>query len=275
MEDQKRDVAPHAIKGKTVKRKKSRTSDLTVMIVANLGKVRSFRVSSRFLTWSFLFFVFYLVVSIIIINDYIEKRWTNNALTEKIERLKYEIEGTKNDLYRSKQHLALLESHLYQKETVIEEEGLKQPSDMEVQQEKVALPADESIDKEVMEDSREKPVDIKNLEIKRDKTKLTVVFNLINANEEEKSANGYVHIIAMNKESDPPQLWTYPKVALRKGIPINYKRGQLFLIKRFKTIRGQFFFSSGTGVPSSIKILVYDQSGGMLLQKEFEVENVS
>ncbi len=272
MEDQKRDVAPLVSKGKTVKRKPSRASDLTIMIVANLGKVRSFKISSRFLTWSFLFFAFYIVVSIIIINDYFEKRWTNNALTGQLESLQYEIEGAKKELYRSKQHLALLESHIYPQETGIEEE-VEQPADTEVQEENADLSADDTFPKNVTEGPLEKPVDIENLEIKRDKNKLTVFFNLINVNEGDKSANGYVHIIATNKESDPPQLWTYPKVALRNGIPINYKRGQLFMIKRFKTIQGEFFFSSSIEFPSSIEVLVYDQSGKVLLKKKFEVKN--
>lgn len=272
MEDQKRDVAPLAGKGKTVKRKHSRATDLTIMIVANLGKVRSFKISSRLLTWSFLFFVFYIVVSIIIINDYFEKRWTNNALTEQLEGLQYEIEGTKKELYRSKQHLALLENQIYPRETIVEEE-VEQPADTELQEENDALPEDDCSSEKVMEPSRESPVDIENLETKSDNNKLKVFFKLVNMYEGDKSANGYVHIIATNKKSDPPQLWTYPKVALQNGIPIDYKRGQLFLIKHFKTIRGEFFFSSPTEFPSSIKVLVYDQSGKMLLQKEFEVEN--
>jgi hypothetical protein len=274
LEDQKRDVAPRSSKDKTVKRKPSRASYLTIMIVANLGKVRSFRISSRFLTWSFLFFVFYIIVSIIIINDYFEKRWTNNALTEKLESLQYEIEGTKKELYRSKQHLALLESHIYPQEIGIEEEA-KLPPDTEVQEENTDRSAGDSFPKNVTEDTRETMVDIEDLQIKRDNNKLTVFFNLVNVHEGDESANGYVHIIAMNKESDPPQLWTYPKVALRNGIPIDYRRGQLFLIKRFKTIRGEYFFSSSTEFPSSIKVLIFDQSGKLLLQKEFEVENVS
>jgi cell division protein FtsB len=274
LEDQKRDVAPRSSKDKTVNRKPSRASYLTIMIVANLGKVRSFRISSRFLTWSFLFFVFYIVVSIIIINDYFEKRWTNNALTEQLEGLQYEIEGTKKELYRSKQHLALLESHIYPQETDIEEE-VKPPADTEVQEENTELSTGDSFSEIITEDSRKTLVDIQDLEIKRDKNKLTVFFNLVNMHEGDESANGYVHIIAMNKESDPPQLWTYPKVALRNGLPIDYKRGQLFLIKRFKTIRGEYFFSTSTELPSSIKVLVYDQSGKILLQKEFEVETTS
>jgi hypothetical protein len=272
LEDQKRDVAPRAIKDKTVKRKNSRASDLTVMIVANLGKVRSFKISRRLLIWSFLFFVFYLVLSIIIINDYFEKRWTNNALTEQIESLQYEIEGTKKELYISKQHLAILETQIHSQEIGTEEE-VKPPVDTEAQEENTDLSSGESFSENVTEESGETTVDIEDLEIKKAKNKLTVFFNLVNVHEGHKSANGYVHIIALNKKSDPPQLWTYPKVALRNGIPIDYKRGQLFLIKHFKTIRGEYFFSSSAELPSSIKVLVYNQSGKLILQKEFEVEN--
>ena len=248
------------------------------MIVANLGKVRSFKISPRFLAWSFLFFVFYIVVSIIIINDYFEKRWTNDVLTEQLESLQFEIEGTKNELYSSKQHLALLESHLYSKKTEAKKEEVKPPADSKIQEENTTIPAEDNLSKKVTGKPQEIPsdiVDIEDLEIKKGKNKFTVFFNLVNVHEENKSINGYVHIIAVNKKSDPPQSWTYPKVALQNGIPIDYKRGQLFLIKHFKTIRGEYFLSSGADLPSSIRILVYDQSGKMLLQKEFEVENVS
>jgi len=248
------------------------------MIVANLGKVRSFKISPRFLAWSFLFFVFYIVVSIFIINDYFEKRWTNDFLTEQLENLQFAIEDTKNQLYKSKKHLVLLESHLYSKKTEIEEEEVKTPAGSEIQEKNTTLQAEDNPSKKVMEDSQRTPsdiVDIEDLEIKKGKNTFTVFFNLVNVNEKNKSVKGYVHIIAVNKKSDPPQLWTYPKVALQNGIPIDYKRGQLFLIKHFKTIRGEYFLDSGADIPSSIRILVYDQSGKMILEKEFEVENVS
>lgn len=274
MEDQKRDVASPSIKDKTVKRKPSRSSDLTVMIVANLRKVRSFKISSRFLTWSVLFFVFYIVVSILVINDYFEKRWTINALTKHLETLQSEIERTRKEFYKFKQHLTLLQSQIHSQEIGTEEE-MKPSVDTEAQEENTDLSADENFSKNVMEDSQETPVDIEDLEIKKANNNLTVFFNLINIHEGNKSVNGYVHIIAIDKKSDPPQLWTYPKVALRNGIPVDYKRGQPFLIKRFKTIRGEYFLNSSAEFPSLIRILVYNKSGKLLLQKEFEVENIS
>ncbi|MBW1700519.1 MAG: hypothetical protein JRJ69_02480 [Deltaproteobacteria bacterium] len=272
MENQKRDVVPPVRKDRAVKRKHSRSSDLTIMIVARLGKVRSFKISSRFLIWTSLFFAFYILASVIIINDYFDKRRANNALIEKLDGLQHEIEGAKRELYSAKQHLALLESHIYPQEVDLEKEG--DPAEGKMGSEKMAaLAAEDGLVERVAEESQETLVNIKDLTIKFDGTKLSVIFNLVNVHEDEKPVKGYVHMIAMNKESDPPQLWTYPKVALRNGIPIDYRRGQLFLIKRFKTIRGEYFFSSSKEFPSSMKVLVYDQSGKVILQKEFEVEN--
>ncbi|MBW2170201.1 MAG: hypothetical protein JRG69_13265, partial [Deltaproteobacteria bacterium] len=102
MENQKRDVVPPVRKDRAVKRKHSRSSDLTIMIVARLGKVRSFKISSRFLIWTSLFFAFYILASVIIINDYFDKRRANNALIEKLDGLQHEIEGAKRELYSAK-----------------------------------------------------------------------------------------------------------------------------------------------------------------------------
>ncbi len=242
------------------------------MIVARLGKVRSFKISSRFLIWTSLFFAFYILASVIIINDYFDKRRANNALIEKLDGLQHEIEGAKRELYSAKQHLTLLESHIYPQEIDLEKE--EEPAEGKRENEKMAaLAAEDGLVERVAKESQETLVNIKDLAIKFDGTKLNVIFNLVNVHEDEKPVKGYVHMIAMNKESDPPQLWTYPKVALRNGIPIDYRRGQLFLIKRFKTIQGEYFFSSSKEFPSSMKVLVYDQSGKVILQKEFEVEN--
>ena len=104
---------------------------------------------------------------------------------------------------------------------------------------------------------------------------LKVNFKLVNIHQDESPVSGYVHIIAINKDADPPQLWTYPKVALRDGFPVDYKRGQLFFIKRFKTIRGEYSLDSEAECLSSVKVVVYDHPGTLIFQKEFEVKNAS
>ena len=128
---------------------------------------------------------------------------------------------------------------------------------------------------ELEEGPQEATVEIKDLATLKKEGKLTVSFKLVNTDQGDTPLRGYVHIIVTDKESDPLQLWAYPKVALRDGVPINYNRGRLFVIKNFRTIRGEFFLDSHEGSALSLKILVYNQSGNQILQRDFEVENIS
>jgi hypothetical protein len=78
-------------------------------------------------------------------------------------------------------------------------------------------------------------------------------------------------MIAANRRIQPPQFWAYPKVALREGIPVDYKRGEFFKIKRFRMIRGVYFMDGETDLPSSVTVMIYDTAGALILEKEFEV----
>ena len=267
-------------KVRSVKEKPDHSSPLTVMIVGKVGKARSFKTSSRFVFWTFLFFLFYISASVIVINDYFDKRRVSGVQSEQLIQLEYEIDNTKRELYRSEQHLALLEEYIYNSEK--ERETLKEPEEKEskepdegITEEKTELAADRGQVESPAKDVREKSVEIRDLAVQIKGTKLIVKFRLFNVHQDETPMSGYVHIIAMDKQSDPPQFWTFPKVALRNGIPVNYKRGQLFFIKRFKTIRGEYFMGSKSESPSLIKVIVYNEAGTLILQKEFEVEYAS
>ncbi|UCF56741.1 MAG: hypothetical protein JSW15_11835, partial [Deltaproteobacteria bacterium] len=127
-------------------------------------------------------------------------------------------------------------------------------------------------------DDREEPagvVDIKDMIIQKDGTRMTVDFKLVNMTPGETAVGGYIHMIAMGKNDDPPPEWTFPRVRVQEGIPVNFRRGQLFLIQWFKPVHGKFNFEPYSEPPTAIKVLVYDQSGVLLLEKEFEVSHVS
>ena len=83
---------------------------------------------------------------------------------------------------------------------------------------------------------------------------------------------GYVYIMAKNQQSPPRQEWTYPQVKLVNGIPETFKRGQVFLIQRFKPIQGKLTVGSGQDAPTILEILVYDQTGNIMLHKDFEID---
>jgi len=118
-------------------------------------------------------------------------------------------------------------------------------------------------------------VDVKDMVIQKEGAAMVVNFKLVNMQPGETAVKGYIHILGKGKSTDSPEEWTYPKQELQNGMPLNYKRGQLFLIQRFKPIQGKFILYQREEAPSVVKVLVYDRSGATILDKEFEVENVS
>jgi len=43
-------------------------------------------------------------------------------------------------------------------------------------------------------------------------------------------------------------------------------------VRNYRIIRGKYFLDSETETPSFLKILVYDESGKLILKKEFPIE---
>jgi hypothetical protein len=264
-----------AKEGYRPEKKPSRHSPrLTVMIVKSMGKVRSFKISSSILLWSSLFFALYLIASVIIFNKYLDEIRLKKHLSGQLERLAHGVEDTKSALYRSQQDLVLLRDYIHKlQSSKVEDAG---PAEAEEVKQGNAPPTVESDSGEKVDKKpQETLVEIKDLSVKKQGTKVTVSFALVNVHWDRMPVSGYVHIIATNKESDPPQLWAFPKVALRNGIPINYRGGQAFKIKRFKTIRGRYFLNTTSEFPSSLKVLVYSQSGNLMLEREFQVNKAS
>ena len=250
----------------------SDSSSFTVMISRGLGKVRGFNISSRLLIWATVVFLLYLVLSAVAISRYFGELRSNSVQLDLLQQLQDEIETTKKTLYRARQRLKLLEDYTGNPQgkqerqveslepgninpvpakPVIQEEAFKRPDEV---------------------DPAESAVDIKNLTTKWRGERLSVKFRLIKILPNRNQLKGYIFMIAANNESDPPQLWTHPRAALKNGEPINYKQGQFFKVRNYRIIRGKYFLDPKTEIPSLLKILVYDESGELLLKKEFAIE---
>ena len=256
------------------KKASGHSSRLTVMFVKRMGKVRSFDISSGVLLGSSLFFISYIIFSLIVINKYFDERRLREDRSTRIERLEHSIEETKRNLYRSQQNLMLLEDYIYNLRAEKQNQA-ELPAPDKASQVNPA-PAVTSQPTEKAEKESQRPlVDIRDLAIKKEGTRVTVRFSLVNEDRPERPVSGYAHVIATNKESDPPQLWTFPKVALRNGVPIDYKGGQPFKIRRFKTILGRYFLNAEAEFSSSVKVLVYNETGDLILTKELDLDRAS
>ena len=283
MEDQKGNMAQNSRKSLRKKRKKSQSDYLTMMIVGKKGNVRTFKISFRFLLWTSVLIVLYISASAFIFYQYLEERRTNSGNLTELKRLQHEVKETKRTLDRSKHRLAVLKNTIQDLKTQ-HKAPAESVSPAETTDSKSAPPEVErkSIEKEEIQPvekvesiPQEQFVDIKDLAIRKEGKKLTIRFNIVNMHKDKRPIDGYVHIIAFDKNSDSPLFLPYPEVALKDGIPVEFKRGQPFFIKRFKTIRGKYLLDTGTGSVSSIKVLIYNKSGTLVFQKEYDVENAS
>ena len=257
-----------------LEKKRSSHYPFSVMIVRGLGKVRSFNISSRFLFWATLVFVLYLVFSAVAISRYFGELRSNTVQLDLLQQLQNEIEDTKNTLYQARQRLKFLEDYIGNSEG-------KQKKQVESLAPEIInpLPTEPVIQEETLErpdeaDPAEPVVDIKNLTTKRRGERLSVKFRLIKIKPDRNQIKGYVFIIAANSEADPPLLWTYPRAALKNGEPVNYKHGEFFKVRNYRIIQGKYFLDSETKTPSFLKILVYDESGKLILKKEVSIEEV-
>jgi hypothetical protein len=250
--------------------KTPRSAKFSIFISRGAGRVRSFRISVRILFFSSLFLGCFLIVSVIIVNKYIDELFSKEDQSLQLRLLRTQLDHSKRALYRSRQRLALLEDHLrdLDKDAEIEagvaEDPLLAAGDAGIEPEDKEAKGDQDASQEIW-------IAIEAPSIYKAGGRLKAAFRLKNEREHKGSVSGYVYMIAMDEHSDPPQLQPYPKVALRNGIPVDYKRGQPFSIKRFKTIRGEYSLNSKTEGPSTIKVLVYDTSGKLILDREFRV----
>ena len=283
MEDHKGNMVQHRRKGFSLSGRFSQANDVTVMIVEKKGNVRTFRMSFRFLFWTSLLLVLYILASIFFFCEYLDERRINRSYLPEFKRLQHEVKETKRTLDRSKHHLALLKNTIQDIGTP-HKVPAESASPVKTTDSKSAPPEVEkkSIEKEDIQPvekvesiPQEQFVEIKDQVIKKEREKLIISFNLVNMHKDKRPADGYVHIIAFDKNADPPQFLAYPEVALKNGIPVEFRRGQPFSIRRFKPIRGKFILDTKTESVSAIKVLIYNKSGTLVFQKEYDVENAS
>ena len=267
------------------KKRPSASSFFTVMISRGLGNVRSFNISSHTLIWSFVIFALYLIFSVVVINLYFFELRSKTAQSDLLQQLQYKMDDTKQALFQAKQRLRFLEDYIYKLKGNTDEpkgdekkpaespgpETTKPVTEAPVARENTFEKPDKEEPPEISESS--KPLlNIEGLTTKRRGGTLSVKFRLVRTKPDRRQVSGYIFIIAANSESDPPQFWTHPKAALKNGAPVNHKHGQLFKVRNYRIIRGKFFLDQKAETPSLLSILIYNETGKLILKKVFAIE---
>ena len=117
------------------------------------------------------------------------------------------------------------------------------------------------------EEKEPKIVDVEDLSIKKEDGKLTVDFKLVKKASGGNPVRGYVHVIAVGQKPDDMNQWAYPEDNAQNGHAPDFRQGSTFRIQRFKRIKEEFIINPGSEAPAAIRIMVFDKSGTLLLEK--------
>ncbi|MFH1489352.1 MAG: hypothetical protein ABII06_10635 [Pseudomonadota bacterium] len=280
MENKDRGLASHARETPHLIDGTHDENRLTVMIMKSVGKVRSFKISSRILFLAAMFFLLYIIASILVINQYLEIRRESLTRSTKIRDLDQGALKNSRELERSRQQIAFLEDYIRNleegQEKIEEPKEAPKPAKVEKKgeerQAELPKPPAEK-DQEPAVAAPAEVVGIQDLAIQREGSQIAINLKIVNIHPDDGAVGGYIHIIAEGEKFVPPEEWTYPRETLQGGLPVNFRKGQPFRIQRFKPFRARFKMGPDGQLPSAIRVLIYDQSGAVMLKKEFEVGN--
>jgi hypothetical protein len=255
----------------SLKENRPGTHEITVMIMGSIGRIRSFTISKRFLLWTSVFLLLYLLISLFLINRYIDIRGHYKDLSENTAKSEEEYEEMKIALATAQQHAVNLEAYI---ETTKEKPVAAGATDTTAASAAPAKTTASSAEK--TGERSAKDVDIEGLSIKRSASGGIVIdFRLVNMTSGGVGIDGYMHILASDKENNYPQAWTAPSKDVKNGLPTDFKSGEHFFIQRFRQCHREFSPDSTSGAPAHIRVLAYDPSGNLLLNREYEVTNAS
>ncbi len=261
----------------SVKGKTDKEDSITIMVMRTVGKVRSFKIAPLFLYLVIIFILLNIAATIYFGNRFFDLRHVKSLQSEKIKQMENKASKNLKTIHRNKQYIVILEEELRKNENPKERKTSPSTNIFLPQKNVARVPerVTESLSTRSTEEASTPVVDIKDVAIKKEGSEMKVNFRVVNLRELDNPIGGYIHLIAVGKDGHSPSAWTFPKEQLRDGIPVDFRRGQLFLIQRFKPIEGRFYLSSFSDPPSAVKVLVYNQTGILLLEKEFEVSDGS
>ena len=263
--------------------KSDRGRRLTIMILGDVRKVRTLECSPVAILVGAIFFCAYLVFSLIVLYQFFNLRISNHDQSKRIAHLEQESTMMRKARDQSQERVALLKDYLESiegrrtEEAVQEKEAIPpkpkaQPKPVQAIEPKSAPQGPAVIQPEQL--IAERIVEIRDMTLRIDGTRLLIDFKLYKIMESEPVIRGYVHIVVRDKNTSPPRELAFPYAELNNGTPVNYRRGQLFEIKRFKPIHGNFPLTAGSQSYSTVTVHVYDREGTPIHKGEFEVSDL-
>ena len=118
-------------------------------------------------------------------------------------------------------------------------------------------------------------VDVENMEISRSEQNHSISyrFRITNIHPKDELVSGYVFVLFENPKTDPPDIFTSPKVTLKDNQPSDYKRGHQFSIRHGKTVKDRVENVTDPKAFTMVRVLAYSDEGTPILNKSLGIPN--
>jgi hypothetical protein len=264
------------------KGKGDRGRRLTIMVLGDVRKVRTFECSRIAIVLFTVVLCAYLVFSFFVLYRFFNLRMANDTNLKRLVRLEQEATMMRKARDQSRERVALLKDYLESIEGRRTDEEIQEkeatPPKYEAQPKPYAATQSKPVPQgQTMTQSEsvitERIVEIRDMTLRIEGSRLLIDFKLYRVSKSEPVVKGYVLIVVRDKHSSPPRELAFPYAEMKNGMPVNYRRGQVFEIKRFKPIHGNFPLPSGAQSYSTVTVLVFFREGTLIHKEEFEVND--
>ncbi|MCG6877744.1 MAG: hypothetical protein LJE96_01090 [Deltaproteobacteria bacterium] len=241
---------------------------LNVLATKGAGRVWCFNINFWLLIGIAGALILYLLFSFLLVARFFGEYQQQRLL----KQLETDFRTTRKALYQAKQRLKFLENYI--DPSKIPEEGTKETQNPEAApgQNKTSISSDGKFSK-ASESALEKSIFvIQDMEINSRDNSLSTTFKLARSSPGGSPVRGYLFVLAVDRSTDPPRIWSSPKAVIENGIPVNPQKGQAFKIRNFRRIRARWTFESVGNLPSDLKILVYDKSESLLFAENYQLK---
>ena len=249
------------------KTKSPELKKLNVLATKGTGRVWCFNINFWLVLGIAGALILYLLFSFLLVARFFGEYRQQNLL----KQLETEFRTTRKALYQAKQRLKFLENYI--DPSKIPAEGSKETRNPEAapSQSKTSISGDGKFSN-AYESGPEKPIFvIKDMEISSQGNSLQATFKLARSSPGGNPVRGYLFVLAVDRSTDPPRIWSSPKAVIENGMPVNPEKGQAFKIRNFRRIRARWTFESVENIPSDLKILAYDKSGSLLFAEDYQL----
>lgn len=278
MEDTGRGLAADPITASQSKGSAPDCKEYTIMLIGSIGKIHSFKISRRFLFYTLAFLSLYIFLSIIVFYLYFRLYFEQDKKIAAFKDMETELHEKRRALDQNRLYTEGLEDYIKNLRRGSDGSVKKSnPSDADLKEGIAPADNEKIIEKGEVSPQKEavvNTVDVRDIKFRIGKSGLTFEYKLTNNLAEHGPAEGYIHIIARDKNGEYPPDWNKDK-DIQDGTPADYKKGQEFFIQRFKTYQRQYKMLPDYELPSLIRILAYDRSGKKILEKDIPVTDVS